>query len=221
MKTIYKNVLAHLLPFLVYFPAHAQTEWQLRKEKDGIKVYSSKVPDSKIKAIRVVTELNATASQVAAIVMDIDAAPDWVYHLKSSVLLFRVSQDELYYYAEIALPWPVANRDFVVHLTLTKNTETNIITIDGPAVSGYRPVRKRIVRIDNSTGRWVITPIGYNHVMVEYSIHVDLGGSLPSWLVNIFAGEAPLHIFQNLKVQLKKPIHKNAAFPSLEENKND
>jgi len=187
----------------------AQTDWQLRTEKDGIKVYSSDVPNSKIKAIKVIGEFYTTPSQLAAVVMDVNTATEWVYHLKSSTLIKKVSANELYYYAEVSLPWPAANRDFVAHLIANQNPQTKVITIDGPAVSGYMPVKKGLVRIDNSIGKWIITPIGSNEVRVEYSIHVDPGGSLPSWLVNMFADEAPVQIFKNLKNELQKPVYRN------------
>ncbi len=39
--------------------ASAQNDWKLSTEKDGIKVYTSMVPDSKVKAIKVECDLNA------------------------------------------------------------------------------------------------------------------------------------------------------------------
>jgi len=196
--------------------ASAQNDWKLSTEKEGIKVYTVKVPDSKIKAIKVECELNASVSQLVAVLMDVNTAPDWVYHVKSAKLVKQVSPAELYYYSEVSLPWPAANRDFVAHLTVSQNPDTKVVTIDGPAVPGFVPVKKGIVRIDNSVGKWVITPLGADKINVEYSIHVDPGGSLPAWLVNIFATDAPLQIFRNLKVQLQKPTYKNSALAFVE-----
>lgn len=204
-----KKIFAIVLLALGLLPAFAQTQWQLRTEKDGIKVYSSDVADSKIKAIKVIGEFYATPAQLAAVVMDVNTATDWVYHLKSSTLIKKVSSNEIYYYAEVNLPWPAANRDFVAHLIATQNPQTKAITIDGPAVPGYVPVKKGLVRIDNSVGKWIITPIGPDEVRVEYSIHVDPGGSLPSWLVNMFADQAPVQIFKNLKNELHKPVYRS------------
>ena len=125
-------------------------------------------------------------------------------HLKTSSLIKQVSQNELYYYAEVALPWPASNRDFVAHLIRTENVQTGAITIDGPAVAGLMPEKKGIVRINNSVGKWIITPLDNNHVRVEYALHVDPAGSLPSWLVNMFSGETPMQIFENLRQELKR-----------------
>jgi hypothetical protein len=184
----------------------AQEDWKLQKDKDGIKVYSAEVPDSKIRAIKVVANYDATPAQVADTVMDINTASEWVSHLKSSYLIKRVSQNELYYYAEVTLPWPVSNRDFVAHLTRSENVQTGAITIDGPAVAGFVPEKRGIVRINNSIGKWIITPLGNNQVNVEYALHVDPAGSLPSWLVNMFSGETPMQIFENLRQELKRSV---------------
>lgn len=196
--------------------ASAQNDWKLSVDKEGIKVYTSIVPESKIKAVKVECDLNTTPSQLVAVVMDINSATDWVYHVKSAKLIKQVSPSELYYYSEVSLPWPVANRDFVAHLTVSRDPATKVVTIDGPAVQGYVPVKKGVVRVDNSFGRWVITPIGANLVHVQYVIHTDPGGSIPAWMVNIFATDAPLKIFEGLKVQLQKPAYRNVAFAFAE-----
>jgi ribosome-associated toxin RatA of RatAB toxin-antitoxin module len=200
-----------LLLVLKMNPASAQNTWKLSTEKEGIKIYTSMVTDSKIKAIKVECDVNATPSQLVALVMDVNAAPDWVSHVKSAKLVKQISPTELYYYSEVNLPWPAANRDFVAHLTVSQNPDTKVVTIDGPAVPGFVPVKKGIVRIDNSIGKWIITPVGSDQLHVEYSIHVDPGGSLPAWLVNMFATDAPLQIFRSLKTQLQKSAYKNTT----------
>jgi len=185
-------------------PAASQDNWKLRKNKNGIQAYSVELPDSKIRAVKVVTTFDATPAQIAAKVMDINTSMDWVSHIKSTYVIKRVSANELYYYAEISLPWPVSNRDFVGHLTLVENPRTGIITVNGPVVSNMVPDKKGVVRINDSTGKWVITPEGKGHAQVEYSVHVDPAGSLPPWLVNMFSTETPIEIFENLKQQLKQ-----------------
>jgi len=197
-------------------PVFGQSDWTLRTEKDGIKIYTSQVPGSKVKAIKVECDYNATASQLVALLMDVNTSADWVYRTKSSELVKQVSPSELYYYSEVSLPWPAADRDFVAHLIVTQNPDTKVVTIDGPAVSGFVPIKKGIVRINDSRGKWVITPLGADQIRVEYTIHVDPGGSLPSWLVNMFATEGPMNVFSNIKLQLQKRAYKNIELAYVE-----
>ncbi|WP_295648951.1 START domain-containing protein [uncultured Mucilaginibacter sp.] len=209
---MYRTLLVALMLVLKAVVVAAQCDWKLSTEREGIKIYTGGVPGSTIKAIKVEAMFNATAAQLVALIMDVNTSPDWVYHTKSSKLIKQVSASELYYYSEVSLPWPAANRDFVAHLIVTQNPDTKVITIDGPAVAGFIPVKEGIVRIIDSKGKWIITPIGTNQIKVEYSIHVDPGGSLPSWLVNMFATEGPLKIFAGIKVQLQKSAYKNIEF---------
>jgi len=204
-----KSLLIALVIFLKLGPAFGQSDWQLKAEKEGIKIYTRDIPGSKVKALKVESEFEATPAQLVALIMDVNTAPDWVYHVKSSTLIKRVSASELYYYSEVSLPWPLADRDFVAHLTVNQDPDTKVITIDGPAVAGFVPVKHGVVRVNDSKGKWVITPIGNDEIKVEYCIHVDPGGALPSWLTNMFATEGPMNIFRNIKTQLQKPAYKN------------
>jgi hypothetical protein len=212
---MYKIILISALLLFKQLTVSAQSDWTLNTEKEGIKIYTSLVPDSKIKAVKVECEFNATASQFVALLLDVNTCPEWVYHTKSCTLIKRVSPAELYYYSEISLPWPAQNRDFVAHLKVSQNTD-KVIVIDGPAVSGFVPVKDGIVRIDHSKSKWVITPIADNKIRVEYTLHVDPGGLVPAWMVNTFATEGPMHIFKKLKLQLQKPAYKNATLPFIE-----
>ena len=58
--------------------ASAQENWKLQKDKDGIQVYSAEVPDSKIRAIKVVANYDASPGEIADIVMDTKTATEWV-----------------------------------------------------------------------------------------------------------------------------------------------
>jgi len=213
---MHKLLLATLFLFLLQVNVFGQSDWKLSTEKEGLRIYTLKVPDSKFKAIKVECEIDATESQLVALLMDVNTSADWVYHTKSCVIIKQVSPSEIYYYSEINLPWPASNRDFVAHLTVSQNPDTKVVTIDGPAVPGVVPEKKGIVRISNSTGKWTITPDGLDKVKVEYALHVEPGGNIPAWMANMFATEGPLQIFKKLKIQIQKPVYKNAELPFIE-----
>jgi len=206
-----------LLLLLKITGANAQTNWELKNEKSGIKVYTSTVTDSKFKAIKVDCELKATLSEIVKVLLDIKNGPEWLYHTKSCVLVKQVAPDELYYYSEINIPWPVQNRDFVAHLKVHQNPETKVVTIDGPAVPGFVPVKNGIVRVQSSKSLWVITPLTKDRIRVVYTLQLDPGGNLPAWLVNLFAAEGPMKSFQGLLLQLKKPAYQKAELEFIKE----
>lgn len=187
-----------------------QNAWKLTSNKENIEIYTGTMTDSKVNAVKVVCNIQARPSQIVALIMDVESAPKWIFHTKACKLLKRISPSELYYYSEVSVPWPAENRDFVAHLTVTQHPKTGVVSIDGPAVSGLVPLKKGVVRISSSKGKWIISPAGNGQSHVEYTLHADPGGAIPGWLVNMFATEGPLQIFKQLKVQLEKPEYKHA-----------
>jgi hypothetical protein len=150
-------------------------------------------------------------------ILDVNNCPKWVYHTKSTSLLKRVSPAELYYYSEVDVPWPVQDRDFIAHLKVRQDPDTKVIIIDAPCVNEFVKERKDVVRIKHSIGRWVITPLSKSELQVEYSIEVDPAGSVPAWLVNMFATEGPLESFKKLRQILKQPTDKGKQITFIED----
>src|SRR5262250_2021930 len=103
--------------------------WKLDKNKDGIKVYLAENPKSKFKSIKVECTLLGTYDKLIAILTDIDHLKGWVYNTKTSYLIKRLSPYDLYYYTETSIPWPMENRDAVVHLKIAKDSAQNFMKI--------------------------------------------------------------------------------------------
>jgi hypothetical protein len=189
--------------------------WSLSKDDEGIKIYTRDVANSKVKAIKVECYLDATPSQLVAVLMDIDNGDDWVYHTGPSYIIKKVSPSELYYYSLVKVPWPVKNRDFIAHLKVTQDAATKVVTVDAPCLPDMVPRKEGIARIEDSAGKWLITPTGDGRVRIEYTLHADPGGNIPAWLINMFVTQGPLESFKKLKVQLQKPAYKNVKLPYI------
>jgi len=186
----------------------AQTNWKLNTDRDGIKVYTGQFPDSKIKAVKVECSFPYTLSQLVSVILDVKSNPTWSYHTKCATLIKQVSPSEIYSHAEISLPWPAQNRDYVAHIMVSQNPITRVLNIDAPAVPGIVPKRDGIVRINNSAAQWTVTPVA-GQINIVYILHVDPGGGLPAWLVNMSATAAPFKMFKGLRKQLDNPEYKN------------
>lgn len=207
---MYKGLLFPFLLSLFYHSVNAQADWTLKRAKDGISIYTKTVSSSGLKGIRVKCSLPAKLSQMVALIMDVDAGEEWVYGTKSSVLLRKVSPSELYYYSEVDIPWPLSNRDFIAHLIVSQDPRTKVVTINGPTEATYLPVKKNIVRVNHSNGKWILTPTKNNSIQIDYTLEVDPGGTIPVWLVNLFATSGPTETFKKMKTQIQKPQYVNA-----------
>ena len=205
-----KSLCFAFLLFTCYAQAQIGTNWVLKENSNGIKIFTGDVETSKVKAIRVQCEVDATLSQVVAMLMDIKGSEEWLYHTSSNYIVKQVSPSDLYYYSLVNMPWPVSNRDFIAHLMVSQNPQTKVVTIDAPCNVDMVPAKPGIVRIANSKGKWLLTPTGSNGVKIDYTLHADPGGLIPAWLTNMFATEGPSQSFKKFKVSLQKPAYRNA-----------
>lgn len=187
-------------------------DWKLRTDKNGIRVFSKQVPGSKINALRVESDFEASASQLVAVIMDINTSTEWLYSTKSATLLKTVSPSEVYYYSEVSFPWPASNRDFVAHIKVNQNPATKVINVHAENVAAMVPEKPGIVRVKQSVGNWYITPLNRNHIHVQYELQVDPAGALPAWLVNMLSTKGPFESFKNLRTQLERPVYASARF---------
>lgn len=204
----YVVFLIFISSFLNLNQLFAQENWSLSVNREGIQVYTRPIENSKIKAIKVVGNLQATSSQLLAAIMDIQTCNEWVYHSQENVLIKQISPLELIYYSRVDVPWPVEDRDYVVHIQVEQHPQTKVITVNSPCIPGYVAQKKNIVRISHSVGKWTITPVANNQVRAEYVLEVDPMGNIPAWLVNLFATKGPLETFRNLKVHVQKEVYK-------------
>ncbi|MCW3087444.1 MAG: hypothetical protein JWQ78_830 [Sediminibacterium sp.] len=212
---MYKHFLSFIALLLVFPAAWSQEDWKLKSDRDGIRAYSKKTPDSKINAVKIEAVFPASLTQFASVLLDVNAYDTWIYNSKSTKLLKQVSPSELYYYSEVIFPWPTTNRDFVSHMSMRQDSRTKAVSVDASNVSGFVPQKPNIVRITRSTGKWLITPLGKDQVKVDYILQVDPGGDLPAWLINPFASKGLVETFRNLRSQLQKSQYASARLPFI------
>ncbi len=196
------------------FILRAQEDWKLKLDKEGIRIYTRPYTDSKIRALKVVCTLEATLSQMAAVLLDIKKQDEWFYHTKSSLLL-QVSPSELYYYAELSFPMPFSNRDFIEHIKVSQNAVTKIVTMDLQNVPSYILPKSGVIQIVQSDCKWIVTPAGKNSVTVEFTLFANPAGSIPSWMINMFSLYGPFDTFKKLKIQLKKACYLHISLPFI------
>ena len=70
-----------LINFLIT-DCSGQYNWTLEKDKHGIKVYSSAVPNSAFKAIKVEGSFTGSYSKLIAILTNVSQFNNWIYHSK-------------------------------------------------------------------------------------------------------------------------------------------
>jgi hypothetical protein len=185
--------------FLV-FAAHSfgQSPWELKKDENGIRIYSRSVKESKYKELKAVFDLPGTYEQLHFILNDVNNYKTWVYGTASSKIVERKSETEMIYYSRIAAPWPVSNRDFYSDTRIWMDSGTHQMRLSSRNIDKF-PVTGHIVRIPFMQSEWFITAPTPGALHVEYTLSWDPGGDIPVFLANAFCTTGPLQSFTQLK----------------------
>ncbi|MDP9081251.1 MAG: START domain-containing protein [Bacteroidota bacterium] len=183
----------------------AQGNWELKKNENGIAVYTRKAATGNLKELRVICELDATKAQLISTLQDIGNYNDWVYSNKKSEILKSLNPYKIIYYTESRLPWPIKDRDLIVQLDISSGAE--ILEIQAKSLPDYLPQNKKFVRVPYSLAKWKVTQVTENKLKVDYTFSVDPGGSIPSWLVNATMAIGPYNSFAKLRAVLKEKYH--------------
>lgn len=199
-----------------YLPGWAQNNpWTLKKDKDGIKVYTRDNTHSKFNELRVETDLSCRLSDLAAVILDIPEGPQWSFNVKSCKVLKQVSPLELYIYTVINSPWPADDRDLPIHLKITQNPSNKVMTITADCIPDLVPRQKDIVRVPLSKEVWVVTPVDASTIHIDYQLEIDPGANPPAWLINLFSVKGPFESFSKLKERIKLPKYRRTVVPFI------
>src|SRR5665647_246953 len=195
--------------FLVFFfalavKASAQQGWELSKDKNDIKVYTRKTDSSDFKSVKVEAVFTGSCEKLAGILMGVDKILKWVYNTKNLHLIQRFSANELIYYAETSLPWPMRNRDQAIRINLFPDSINNALKITTVGEPNAIPETKGIVRVPYFLGVWQVKEMANKKISIEYYLNVDPGGSIPAWISNMFVAKGPYETFVNLSKLLKQ-----------------
>jgi hypothetical protein len=193
-------LLLTLLSNSVY--AERANTWKLVKEGDGITLYSRPVAESAFHETRGILTVPHNMNTVVALLSDFEGFNQWFYQRYGTRLLKRVSKIEHYDYSITKAPWPVADRDLIIHSIFSQLPQSKVIKIELEGVKDYIPQVEGLVRTEHYKGSWIITPLEKNLTEIIFYSHAEPGGSLPAWLVNMSVVDIPFNSLVALKKQL-------------------
>ena len=198
------------LIFLLLFIQNREPKaWELSVNKDGIAVYTSAMPNTKIKGVKAEMEFQANLAQVIAVIMDVDTYHEWVYQCSYSKVLKQVSKHEMIYYHITNAPWPVSPRDLVSHFKISID-ERQQVEIQSHSLPEYVPEKSNMVRVKNTYGSWKITALPGGKVKAVYQLQLDPGGNIPAWAINWFITSGPFNTFTKMRERVKLPKYLHA-----------
>lgn len=194
-----KALLAILI--ITIFPFH-DGNWELKKDKDNIKVYTKHVEGSGLKAIKATTVFNASLETCAAVLRDIDHLTELFPDTKVAKKISQTENDQIHY-LEMDAPWPVTDRDGAFLLVYKYDVATKTLVVDAKMVPDACPKKDGIIRLSKGGGTWTFKRIDATHTSLDYYFHGEPGGSIPTFLANSVVEENPLKMLTNFHALVK------------------
>ena len=198
--------------FIVFPVFITPSDWELQKNSDDIKVYTRDVSGSEYKEIKVDLTVKSTLAGVSKVFNDVPSTINWSYNCTQAKVLKKISTYDYYVYNVYTAPWPVSDRDVITHVVQTQDTTTKVITVNIVGVKDFIPEKEGLVRVESTKITSTFTPLKNGLVQIIYQIHTDPGGSIPSYLVNLFVYDAPFNSFLSFKKIVSKP--ENCSYKS-------
>ena len=179
-----------LLSLLLLVPAAAaidsndtgEAEWVLAQDEDRIQLYTRPIGDSPFLEVKAIAQINAPITQVATAMGNGEGCEEWRAMCKSSEILSTLSDTEQLVYLVLDMPWPISDRDMVIHSTAAIDVEAMNVKVQLESASSEHPEEDYVRAITN--GRYEIQALGEEQVELTYIMHTDLGGDLSPAVIN-------------------------------------
>ncbi len=193
----------------------SQEDWKLIKESDAIKVFSKKENNYQIDAFKATVTINASVSNFVTVLQNIDIFPEWGHNIKNANLLERPDDTLQIYYSVAKAPFPYKNRDGIYLNRFHWQKETKTLRVDIEILEDYLALNEKYVRV-KGYGYWELQELSKNKTLVTFSMQIDPGGSIPSWLANMFVADTPFNTLLNLKDLLESGNYEKQTFSFID-----
>lgn len=200
-------------------------DWNLAKESDGVSVYTRAVEGSEYLAFRGETVVEGSVAALVSILYDTPAAPEWLHQCRFAMTLEEKSFEENYIFQVYDLPFPVSDRQVILHSTLFLTQEG--ARLETKEANGYCAGRqsgrcrqiqeKALIAFTRSRGHYTFTHLDANRTKVVWQQHTEPGGRIPVWLVNMLVVDIPFNSLRNIQALVKTDKYRNMTMGRLRE----
>ena len=190
--------------------------WKKKKDKDGIAIYTSKVPGSPYNALRGVMVVNGSASSLVSLVQDTSTCSQWVDLCREARIHKRISDTEYYVYSYNDIPFPVSDRDVIAKTVWTQDLDSLKITMSSTPTPDLIP-KTKAVRIKEAFSQWHFTPRSDGTTLVENFAHINPNGPTPAWLTNRLLVSSPYKTLKNMRAMIEEGAYKNESVAFIQE----
>jgi hypothetical protein len=178
----------------------AGESWEVVKKSQEITVFSRPLPGFSVNQFRGECLIPAPLDVLERIMRDFENYRDWFAMSRKVKVVREINADETILYYVIASPWPVADRDVTVRLTMNFDHtrgrgEVLLKSID----LGYAPEKSSYVRIRDMEGYFVFNRLEPSLTRVSLTMKVDPLIDLSRSVIDGILTGYPFNTLKNLK----------------------
>ena len=185
--------------------AASNSDWKLRREEAGVKIYTRTIAGSPFEEFRgEVTIAHTSLTGVLDIIMDVKNYPKNFPNCGSAQVLVQKSKYDDIHYITIKTPWPVTERDAIYEAATSFSQDGKHAHVKLTPRGDYREESKDFIRVHNGSGFWDLEEIAPNTIQVVYQFHADPAGEIPAWIANSVIVINPLKTLESLRNLAKR-----------------
>lgn len=187
-------------------------EWQFKKEDKGIRVYVRSQESTNLKELKITKIFKGDLNTIARVLADVSEYPKWVYKCAKSKTIQTNNEWDIYFYSETQLPWPMQNRDVILHSTLFIDNQSGSLVSVSKSIDGIEKKQPGIIRIPHLESVWTFKPRGNGLIQMTYLLNSEPGGNIPDWLVNLAIDEGPVQTIKRFMALLENEKYRFANY---------
>ena len=200
MRTFHFTLIILFLPLIGF----CQSDWELQRDKKGIKVWTKDYPDSNFKQFKATCHIDASMENVVALFQDINNLNKWYDRVETTALNRKISDQEAIYTIDFDLPWPVTNRVTAVKSTIKLNPTNGQVKVITEYEANIITPSKGDLLVTNVSSDWILTPNPNGGIDALHLGYMDPAGSLPAWIANKGVKDGPINTITGMKKLLPK-----------------
>ncbi|MBT6548549.1 MAG: hypothetical protein HOM53_04685, partial [Gammaproteobacteria bacterium] len=157
-------------------------------------------------------------SSLVALIDDPSACALLEARCAASYTVERVSATEQFVYRHNDMPFPIKDRDVVMHFVWTQDPVSGVVVLDNRNIDGVLPENPRRIRLPSAISGWRFEPLGDGRVLASSEGHLEPGASLPAWLLNSLLVDAPFNTMEAVAAAVKLPRYREVQLDFIVEH---
>ncbi|MBK05506.1 MAG: hypothetical protein CL920_35280 [Deltaproteobacteria bacterium] len=197
--------------------AVAKDGWERTSNKGGLAVYRKRIKGSPLFAFRGEYTAPIHIGKLITLFGSLSKLKVWIENYNASGRLERPNEFERVYWLRFNMPWPIASRDFVLHVKASPEPKTRTVTALIKSVKHKkRPKVKGCVRAIIRYTKWKFFALRQKKgegpkTKITVEVHMNPKGWIPAWIINSTQANWP----RKTLTRLVKASHAFKPYPLL------